>query len=165
MTIRISKDKAISDVKQYINKVKNSKVETFNKDQILKLLDDVRDEIEHIDTSRFAISEPVESETINKLKQQNKELTVDRWNLVSQIKTLESENKAFNQRGFILTKEQQEKVDKWWEKHKQEKHPDGYFGANGGALTYCFTPTSVGVIKDVSCTCGEKICLTNNEDL
>ena len=164
MTIRITKDKALSDVAKYFNQIKNSKVENFSKEQVLKLIDDVKDEIEHIDMSRFSSVQPVESETIDKLKRQNKELTIDRWNLVSKIKSLENENRAFNQRGFILSKEQQEEVDRWWEQHKNKKHPDGYFGVNGGPLTYSFNPTSMGEIITVKCSCGEELNLTNFDE-
>lgn len=42
-------------------------------------------------------------------------------------------------------------------------HPDG-MTAIGGAITFTFTPTGLGVIKHVKCACGESICLTNFEN-
>ena len=38
------------------------------------------------------------------------------------------------------------------------------FGAIGGGVTYHFTPTGLGVIASVSCTCGNKLDLTNVSD-
>ncbi len=34
-------------------------------------------------------------------------------------------------------------------------------GAIGGSLTYCFTPTTLGVVAEVKCACGKKIDLTD----
>ena len=165
MSIRISKEKALSDIESYVKNFKSTNESGLSKDQVLKLLEDVKDEVDHIDTSRFIDITRPDNETITKLKKQNKELTVDRWDLISRIKSLESENKQIKKNCFFLTKKEQEKLSSWWEKHKSKTHPNGYFGANGGALTYHFTPTSIGIIKNVRCTCGEKICLTNKKDL
>ena len=48
---------------------------------------------------------------------------------------------------FTLTQEQQDKIDIWL----AEIEPNGpkYTGDIGGALTYQFTPTSIGVIVKV----------------
>ena len=39
--------------------------------------------------------------------------------------------------------------------------PESKSGAIGGAETYCFTPTSIGVIVEVKCACGCEIDLTD----
>ena len=67
---------------------------------------------------------------------------------------------------FTLTKEQSEKIDNWMSAHDVEKHiPKGktfrHSGAIGGAYTWCFTPTSIGTVCKVECSCGEKIDVTD----
>jgi len=63
---------------------------------------------------------------------------------------------------FNLTKEQSDKIIEWMNVHDAEKHiPVGqtfrYSGAIGGAYTWEFTPTSLGIVQKVRCSCGEKI--------
>lgn len=38
-----------------------------------------------------------------------------------------------------------------------------YYGAIGGALTYSFTPTTLGVVIKVKCACGKEIDVTDYE--
>lgn len=72
-------------------------------------------------------------------------------------------------RGFSFDKEDSEKIDKWLEEHKKKCHfwkpdEDGevYQGAIGGALTFEFTPTSIGEIMHVRCSCNEKFYVPRN---
>ena len=63
---------------------------------------------------------------------------------------------------FGLYKEQSEAIHKWMKVHDAERHiPAGqnhrYSGAIGGAYTYEFTATSLGVCVHVRCSCGEEI--------
>lgn len=58
----------------------------------------------------------------------------------------------------------------WVEKYESEqmckfasKHSHCHRGAIGGAITYCFTPTSLGVIMTVKCTCGKELDITDYE--
>jgi hypothetical protein len=67
---------------------------------------------------------------------------------------------------FSLTKDELEKAKDWMQAHDKEKHiPSGKTfresGAIGGAFTYCFTPTSIGVACSVKCSCGEEIDVTD----
>ena len=55
---------------------------------------------------------------------------------------------------FTLTKEEYEKLDKWSKLQdaivaKKQNSAEPYYGAVGGAITYSFTPTSLGVITKV----------------
>ncbi len=43
------------------------------------------------------------------------------------------------------------------------KHLECHKGGVGGALTYSFTPTSLGVIVKLNCVCGDKIDVTEYE--
>lgn len=66
------------------------------------------------------------------------------------------------QPAFSMSKQQREAIHKWIEAHDAEKHtPEGqgerYSGAIGGAYTYCFTPTSLGTVVKVCCSCGDML--------
>ena len=63
---------------------------------------------------------------------------------------------------FGLFKEQIEAVNEWMKQHDAERHIEPgqthrYSGAIGGAYTYEFTSTSMGMCVHVRCTCGEEI--------
>lgn len=56
---------------------------------------------------------------------------------------------------FELSKEQCLKITEWIEKHDAEAHGglNRNVGAIGGAYTYEFTPTSLGTVSKVRCSC------------
>ncbi len=64
---------------------------------------------------------------------------------------------------FILDDEQEKKVRDW-----QKHHTCAYRTANGSRRggsfgdieTYCFVPTSIGIIAVVKCACGAEIDVT-----
>ena len=57
--------------------------------------------------------------------------------------------------GFSITGEEWEAIHQWQDKHIKEVHNgDSYSGAIGGRWTYEFTPTSIGDIGTVKCSCG-----------
>ena len=61
--------------------------------------------------------------------------------------------------GFPITKEENEKIREWQQKHIEAKHNgDSYAGAIGGRFTYEFIPTSIGTIGTVKCSCGDEFC-------
>jgi hypothetical protein len=63
------------------------------------------------------------------------------------------------QPAFSLSRQQREQTSEWMNRHEIEKHrPDGsvrYTGAIGGAYTWQFTPTTLGTVTKVVCSCGE----------
>lgn len=63
---------------------------------------------------------------------------------------------------FSLSKEQREKVDAWLK--EIEPNGPGYQGCIGGAITYSFTPTFIGVVVKVSHYKGHEIDVSDYED-
>lgn len=60
---------------------------------------------------------------------------------------------------FILTAKQNKKLSEWL------KEPNQYCGAIGGRLTYSFTPTSIGLLVEVTDNLTkEKLDLTDYDD-
>lgn len=60
---------------------------------------------------------------------------------------------------FNISSEEYEEIQKWINKHTEEKH-DGnrYAGAIGGRYSYVFIPTSIGEIGEIRCSCGDSFC-------
>ena len=73
---------------------------------------------------------------------------------------------------FSLDEKQSEKLNKWLEEIETQrtktKGEKPYYGAIGGSLTYCFTPTSIGLVTEViyceGMLCEAKIDLTDYKD-
>lgn len=65
---------------------------------------------------------------------------------------------------FTLDEEQTKKLNAWLEEHKKECNLHIYSGAIGGRLTYSFSPTSIGVVCKVDCSCGKGIDLSDYEN-
>lgn len=57
---------------------------------------------------------------------------------------------------FSVDKNQLQKLSEFGHKHLD----CDVASASGGALTYSFTPTSLGVIVKLTCVCGDKIDVT-----
>jgi hypothetical protein len=71
---------------------------------------------------------------------------------------------------FVLPPYEQFTLAKWLVEHKKtcklrfEKDGSPKMfpgGAAGGSLTYCFTPTGIGMAQIVKCGCGEEINVTD----
>jgi hypothetical protein len=72
----------------------------------------------------------------------------------------DKKEKVYEDRTFTLTAEQMKKFDTWRiEKNKAKGEVN--VGAIGGAYTFCFTPTGLGVIEVVKCADGTKLDLTD----
>lgn len=72
-----------------------------------------------------------------------------------------------NTRGFPISAEEAEQINKWQEQHDTEIHnnPMRYHGATGGGYEYLFTPTSIGVIGECMCsTCRRKAIMLDPEN-
>ena len=59
-------------------------------------------------------------------------------------------------RGFEITKEEDVAIKEWIDVHIKEKHNGKYYaGTIGGRFTYGFTPTSIGTVGTIRCSCGD----------
>ena len=67
---------------------------------------------------------------------------------------------------FELNEKDIKEFNEWKKEHDKtcELAKPGATGAIGGGLTYCFTPTGLGVITVIKCGCGEELNLTHSED-
>lgn len=71
-------------------------------------------------------------------------------------------SQLMNRECFDITEDEQKAIDEWVEKHTQEKHNGNtYSGAIGGRYTYEFTPTSIGTIGIIKCSCGDEFIFKN----
>lgn len=50
------------------------------------------------------------------------------------------------------------KTCKYWQTNKHGLLPQG---ASGGAITYSFTPTTIGLVTEIRCCCGDKSDVTD----
>jgi hypothetical protein len=67
---------------------------------------------------------------------------------------------------FTVTDAQAEQARTWAREHDKTHiiepgRKQGYTGDIGGAYTWCFTSTGIGIIVTVNCSCGEKLDLTD----
>lgn len=66
-------------------------------------------------------------------------------------------SQLMNRKCFDITENEQKAIDEWVEKHTQEKHNGSHYsGAIGGRYTYEFTPTSIGTVGVIKCSCGDE---------
>lgn len=67
---------------------------------------------------------------------------------------------------FTITDDDEAMIKDWQENHeckfRSEEWEGRYVGAVGGADTYQFTPTSLGIIKSVTCACGARFDFTGS---
>lgn len=123
----------------------------YPSDIALRMLGDVKASFEHVIEENNRFREKIkeyekigyESVEIQKLKEREKELKEE---LLS----------ARTRNMFSLDNSEEQAISEWRKQHNKERHPNAHFGAIGGELTYKFTPTSIGMIGEVFCICGEK---------
>lgn len=71
---------------------------------------------------------------------------------------------------FYLDEYEQKELDKWNAEHYPRCTMGGGSdsispcGAIGGRLTYCFTPTDLGITTVIKCACGEEVNVTNFDE-
>ncbi len=65
---------------------------------------------------------------------------------------------------FYIPLEKIPELNAWIKEHNKTCEYYKNQGAIGGRLTYTFTPTGLGMIRKVKCTCGEEKDVSNYED-
>lgn len=103
-------------------------------------------------------------ETIKYLREENKRIKDEKYKdseLTSMKRELEGV-KGDLYRGFPISIKEKKTIEEWRLKHEAEAHGRktleqrlSAHGAIGGSYTYVFTPTSIGVVGEVKCSCGE----------
>lgn len=99
------------------------------------------------------------------LEKQNQELRDEKYK-DNELSRMEDELKTMKEnyyRGFPISEEEQKSIREWMDKHDEEVHHARTLGDKlklggccGGRYTYEFTPTSIGTIGTVKCSCGAK---------
>lgn len=93
--------------------------------------------------------------TIEYLREQLKKAKEDTYKdkELTKIKARYEEMEKDYYRGFPISESEEKAIKKWQTEHEKE-HGGGH-GAIGGKYTYIFTPTSIGTIGTIKCSCGE----------
>jgi|InofroStandDraft_1065614.scaffolds.fasta_scaffold56628_3 hypothetical protein len=107
-----------------------------------------------------------QEQTIENLRKKVSELNDEHFRdeKLNQLQKELEKVKSDCQRGFPITEEEQRIIQEWKDTHFKEKHRDrnlNWAEAIGGRFTYTFIPTSIGVIGEVTCSCGESMTFSN----
>ena len=102
---------------------------------------------------------------ISRLEETNKKLRSEHYK-DEELQQIEQEVKDMKKdyyRGFPISKEEKEAIDKWERQHEEEVHCLHTLedrlrrgGTIGGSYRYEFIPTSIGTVGKVVCSCGEE---------
>lgn len=110
-----------------------------------------------IDEALHAIKQIADSydERLTDLSEENKKLRDEHYKdaeLADMKRQLDS-FKEDHYRGFPLTKQEEEKINKWKKEHDTSEHdnPSGMHGVSGGGFAYIFYPTAIGCT--IQCRC------------
>ena len=104
--------------------------------------------------------------TIERLQKQVKDLKAEHYKdeKLAELQRQLDEMKEDCSRGFPISKNEEASIERWKDSHIRKKHWDTkkkspkYAGAIGGRFTYQFIPTSIGIVGEVKCECGECFC-------
>ena len=118
-------------------------------------------EIPPIDDLCEALKEKFERQVrVNdKLREENEKLKSGIWKdeKMAELKRRYDQMEEAYFDGFPISKDEKQSISDWIKQHIEEKHnSNSYAGAIGGRFKYIFTPTSIGIIGEIECVCGDK---------
>lgn len=102
---------------------------------------------------------------IKYLEKENKKLKDNAYkdSELQQMKSDLDDARSDLRRGFGISKMEEERIHEWKRRHEAEVHgivTDDQrmelHGCIGGNYSYIFIPTSIGIIGEIQCSCGEK---------
>lgn len=126
----------------------------------------------NVDDCLKLIKEEIDSKdrTINRLREENDRLKNEAYK-DSELKAMQerlNESLEDYYRGFPISKKEEAAINEWKHKHDVEVHgldtDEKRFragGTIGGRYSYCFVPTSIGVLGIVKCHCGAEFTFQN----
>lgn len=90
-----------------------------------------------------------QNEFIKNLQEENKHLKSEHYKDDELQDWVHKYNKLKNDadRGFPITKEESERIYEWRYKHEMQEHPRPSY-------SYIFTPTALGLVGTIKCSCG-----------
>ena len=135
-------------------------------EQLISLIEMESDKLEKcFDSIRKTINS--KNKRIQHLEDVNKKLRDEAYKDRELQKMQEQieEMRANYRRGFPITESEKKSINEWQKKHDEEVHnlrtsedKMKAGGCIGGRYSYEFTVTSIGVLGEVKCSCGEKFC-------
>lgn len=110
-------------------------------------------------TSKVAMRFDAMATTIENLQKEIEHLKSEHYkdDELKSMKAKLEEARADLSRGFGISEEEHKAIREWIDNHEKTAHGDAKFprgGAIGGSYDYIFTPTSIGVVGEVKCSCG-----------
>ena len=126
-------------------------------------------EVDNLEKCFESIRETVDGKDarIKYLEKQNKELLDEAYkdNKLKEMQDELNRMRADYRRGFPITEDEENAIKKWCDEHDRKKHglktdkdKMKAGGCIGGRYSYELTPTSIGIIGEVKCSCGKKFC-------
>jgi len=97
-------------------------------------------------------------ETIQKLRKENEQLKSEHYKdeELMQLKQKLEKRNADCRRGFVITEEEQKRIDIWKKEH--EESDNLYQKHSKHSYTYIFEPTEIVTFGTIRCQCGAEFC-------
>lgn len=122
----------------------------------------------------FALKARYETQELQneRLREENEKLKSEHYSedaLAEMKQKLDSMTSGYR-RGFPISEDELKAIDEWRVAHDAEAHNAKtaeerckLSGVSGGRFKYVFTPTGLGIVGVVQCSCGSEFCFRNLE--
>lgn len=96
-----------------------------------------------------------------RLREENEKLKSAHYatDAIKEMQTQLEEMRKDYRRGFPIDEATDKKARDWMREHDEKKHKFRKSGAIGGSYSWNFTPTSIGTLASIKCSCGEEFYL------